>query len=142
MRQIGIWLDKKNAHIVEIHDDRVSLKTILSEVEDFHPSGGFGLGYRGSPQDAMPENKYLDREKQQLKKYFKNIVSVITHAEDIVIFGPAETGEKFYKELTESYSDIKAKVKDVVKTDSMTQNQVKAWVKEFFNIPTRVKGFL
>ena len=111
-------------------------------MEDFHPSGGFGLGYRGSPQDAMPENKYLDREKQQLKKYFKNIVSVITHAEDIVIFGPAETGEKFYKELTESYGDIKAKVKDVVKTDSMTKNQVKAWVKEFFNIPTRVKGFL
>jgi len=68
-------------------------------------------------------------------------VSAVSDAEDLVIFGPAETGEKFYKELTESYSDIKAKVKDVVRTDSMTKNQVKAWVKEFFNIPIRVKGF-
>ncbi|MFH6769106.1 hypothetical protein V8G56_10200 [Gaetbulibacter aquiaggeris] len=142
MRQIGIWLDKKKAHIVDIHDGRVSLNTILSEVEDFHPSGGFGLGYKGSPQDAMAENKYMKREKQQLKKYFKNIVSAVSEAENLVIFGPAETGEKFYKELTESYSDIKAKVKDVVKTDSMTKKQVKAWVKEFFNIPIRVKGFL
>jgi stalled ribosome rescue protein Dom34 len=141
MRRIGIWLDKKNAHIVEIHDDRVSLNTILSEVEDFNIHGGSGTKFKGGPQDVVQDSRYLEREKQQLKKYFKNIVSAIKDAEDLVIFGPAETGEKFYKELTESYSDIKAKVKDVVKTDSMTKNQVKAWVKEFFNIPIRVKGF-
>jgi len=141
MRRIGIWLDKKNAHIVEIHDDRVSLNTILSEVEDFNIHGGSGTKFKGGPQDVVQDSRYLEREKQQLKKYFKNIVSAVSDAEDLVIFGPAETGEKFYKELTESYSDIKAKVKDVVKTDSMTKNQVKAWVKEFFNIPIRVKGF-
>jgi len=141
MRRIGIWLDKKNAHIVEIHDDRVSLNTILSEVEDFNIHGGSGTKFKGGPQDVVQDSRYLEREKQQLKKYFKNIVSAIKDAEDLVIFGPAETGEKFYKELTESYSDIKAKVKDVVRTDSMTKNQVKAWVKEFFNIPIRVKGF-
>lgn len=136
MKQIGVWLDKRNAHIVDIDNDRVSLNTIVSEVEDFHPSGGFGLGYKGSPQDAMAEDKYLEREKQQLKKYFKNIVSAVSDAQDLVIFGPAETGEKLYKELTESYSDIKAKVRDVVTTDSMTKNQIKAWVKVFFNSPT------
>lgn len=141
MRRIGIWLDKKNAHIVEIHDDRVSLNTILSEVEDFNIHGGSGTKFKGGPQDVVQDSRYLEREKQQLKKYFKNIVSAVSDAEDLVIFGPAETGEKFYKELTESYSDIKAKVKDVVKTDSMTKNQVKAWVKEFYNIPIRVKGF-
>jgi len=141
MRRIGIWLDKKNAHIVEIHNDRVSLNTILSEVEDFNIHGGSGTKFKGGPQDVVQDSRYLEREKQQLKKYFKNIVSAVSDAEDLVIFGPAETGEKFYKELTESYSDIKAKVKDVVKTDSMTKNQVKAWVKEFFNIPIRVKGF-
>ena len=141
MRRIGIWLDKKNAHIVDVHDDRVSLNTILSEVEDFNIHGGSGTKFKGGPQDVVQDSRYLEREKQQLKKYFKNIVSAVSDAEDLVIFGPAETGEKFYKELTESYSDIKAKVKDVVRTDSMTKNQVKAWVKEFFNIPIRVKGF-
>jgi len=141
MRRIGIWLDKKNAHIVEIHDDRVSLNTILSEVEDFNIHGGSGTKFKGGPQDVVQDSRYLEREKQQLKKYFKNIVSAIKDAEDLVIFGPAETGEKFYKELAERYSDLKTKVKDVVKTDSMTKKQVKAWVKEVFNIPIRVKGF-
>lgn len=60
--------------------------------------------------------------------------------DEIVIFGPAGTGEKFYKNLTKKHFDLSFKVKDVVRTDSMTKNQIKAWVKEFFD-PKRVRSF-
>jgi hypothetical protein len=133
MKKLGVWLDKEKAHIVTLENENEIFNTINSEVENFHPSGGFGLGYKGSPQDVLAEDKYMEREKQQLKSYFKDIVSKIKDADAIAIFGPAQTGEKFRKELQVHYKDISAKVKGVQKADSMTENQVKALVKDFFN---------
>ena len=134
MKNLGIWIDKEKAHVVTIENKTEKFNTINSEVENYHPSGGFGLGYRGSPQDAMAEKKYMEREKQQLKSYFKNIVSEIKDADAIVIFGPAQTCEKFRKELNENYIDVSVKVKGIQKADSMTDNQIIAWVKDFFNL--------
>ena len=134
MNRTGIWLDKLKAHIVTLHDGKVSFNTILSNVETFHIHGGSGSRLKGGPQDVIQDIKYLEREKHQLKKYFKNIISDVKHTDAIVLFGPAETGEKLYKELTEKHKDLRTKVKAVVKTDSMTKNQIKAWVKEYYNI--------
>lgn len=132
MKNIGVWLDKRKAFIITLENEKEIMTTIKSDVEEFHPSGGFGLGYRGSPQDALPENKYIEREKHQLIQYFKNIVSEIKDADALVVFGPAETFEKFSKELYENYKDLSAKIKGVVRVDSMTDNQMKAWARNFF----------
>ncbi len=134
MKKIGVWLDKEKAHIVTLENNTEKFNTIKSEVENYHPSGGFGLGYRGSPQDVVQENKYMNREKQQLKLYFENIVSEIKDADTIVLFGPAQTGEKFRKELEEQYKNVSAKVKGLQKADSMTENQIIAWVKDFYKL--------
>lgn len=139
MKKVGIWLDKEQAHIVTLEKENEIMKTIKSEIEDFHPSGGFGLGYRGSPQDALPEDKYMEREIHQTKSYFKEIVSEVQDADAIVVFGPAQTGYKFKNELEEHFKDINAKVTGVQKADSMTKNQIIAWVKEFFGIDVRKK---
>jgi stalled ribosome rescue protein Dom34 len=132
MKNLGIWIDKERAHLVTLENETEKFTTIKSEVENYHPSGGFGLGFRGSPQDAMTKKKYMEREKQQLKSYFKNIVSEIKDADAIAIFGPAQTGEKFRNELNENYIDVSVKVKGIKKADSMTDNQIIAWVKDFF----------
>lgn len=132
MKQVGIWLDKEQAHIVTLEDENEIFKTIKSEVEDFHPSGGYGLGFRGSPQDALPEDKYMKREKHQLKSYFNALIPEIKDADAIAIFGPAQTAEKFKKELHEHFKDVHDKIKGIQKVDSMTKNQVKELVREFF----------
>ena len=133
MKKIGIWLDKDKALVVTIENDKESLKSILSDVEHYHVHGGFGIRFTGGSQDVVQDSKYLEREKHQLKQYFKDIVSHIKDANAIVIFGPAETREKFSKELRENYKRLSSKIKGVEKTDSMTDNQVKAWVRNFFN---------
>lgn len=140
MRNIGIWLDKKKAHIVSIYNGKESLNTILSDVEDFHIHGGSGTRLKGGPQDVVQDSRYLEREKHQLKMYFDAIIDEIKNADEIVIFGPAETGEKFCKNLIEKHFDLSFKVKEVAKTDSMTKNQIKAWVKEFYD-PKKVRSF-
>jgi stalled ribosome rescue protein Dom34 len=132
MKNTGIWLDKEKALIVTIENGLETLNTFTSNIEHFHPSGGSGTRFKGGPQDVVQDSKYLDREKQQLKKYYKSLASEIKDADALVIFGPADTNEKFSKELHKNFKSLSAKIKDVKKADSMTENQVKAWVRDFF----------
>lgn len=128
----GVWLDKNKAIIVTLKKEGEHLCEIPSNIEHYHIHGGSGTRLKGGPQDVVQDSRYLEREKHQFRKYFKNIVSEIKNTDALVIFGPAETNEKFNKELIENYKNLGAKVKGVEKADSMTNNQVKAWVRDFF----------
>ncbi len=138
MKKIGIWLDKEKAHLVTIKNEDVGFKTITSEIEFFHPKGGARSKTRWGPQDVVQDSRYLEREKHHLKLYFKELAKTIEDAEAIAIFGPADTNAKFYKELDKNYKTLALKVKTVEKADSMTENQVKALVREFFNKKSRI----
>jgi hypothetical protein len=132
MINIGIWLDKKNAHIVTLTKEKEDFKTIISNVEDFRIHGGSGTRFKGGPQDVVQDSKYLEREKHQFKAYFKELALEIEDADGILIFGPAEVKDKFKKELESLYEHINVKVKGVQTADSMTDNQIKAWARDFF----------
>lgn len=136
MKKIGIWMDTQKAYVVLINGEKEDFETIFSEVEDYHVSGGSGTRFKGGPQDVVQDSKYLERQKHQLKAYFEHLANVIEGAEAIAIFGPAETPQKFRKELDTNYKALAAKVKTVAKADSMTDNQIKALVKNFFQSST------
>lgn len=133
MKNIGIWMDKEKAHVVSIEDDREEFTTLQSEVENFHVKGGARSKTLWGPQDVVNETKYLKRKNQQLKNYFKKIAEKIEDADAVALFGPAGTNDKFEKELMVNYRRLAQKVKIVKKVDSMTHNQVKALVRDFFN---------
>jgi len=133
MKKIGVWLDKEKAHIVYLENSNEKMETIISEVENFRPVGGSGTRFKGGPQDVIQDSKFSDREKHQLKRYFKRIAETIKEADAIALFGPADTNLKLKKELSENYSLLAKKIKTVEKADSMTNNQVKALVRNFFN---------
>jgi stalled ribosome rescue protein Dom34 len=132
MKKTGIWLDKYKALIVTLENEQETLQTILSKIEHFRPHGGSGTRQKGGPQDVVQDSKYLEREKHQMKNYFKEIATEINDTGALVIFGPAGTNEKFSKELQENHKDLSTKIKGIRKADSMTDNQVKALVKDFF----------
>lgn len=132
MKKIGVWMDKEKAHIITIDNGKENLKTIFSEIEAYHIGGGSGSRLKGGPQDVVQDSKYLEREKHSYKKYFKKIIRHLKEADKIVIFGPAEAGEKFNKKLQKKYKLIGNKVKAVIKADSMTNNQTVALVRDYF----------
>ena len=132
MKNTGIWLDKEKAHIVTLENGNETMNTVRSEVEDYHIHGGSGTRFKGGPQDVVQDSKYLEREKHQLKLYFKEIASEVKDASALVIFGPAEAKDKLNKELQEKYKNLSAKVRAVIVADSMTENQMKALVRDFF----------
>ena len=131
-KKIGIWIDKRVSKIVLLKDESEELLSVESNIEEFRPKGGSGTRLKGGPQDVVQDSKFLEREKHQLKDYFGQILDHIKDAESIIIFGPAQTGEKLFKEISESRADLGEKVRGVAKADSMTDNQVRAWVREYF----------
>jgi stalled ribosome rescue protein Dom34 len=132
MKQTGIWLDKDKAYIVSLENENETMNTILSQVEHYKIHGGSGTRIKGGPEDVVQDSKYLDRENHQLKQYYKAIASKIKDTDALAIFGPAGTNEEFSKELHENYKSLSSKIKGVEKADSMTDNQVKALVRDFF----------
>lgn len=132
MKNTGIWIDQDKAHIVTITNGKETLSTVTSQIEHYRMHGGSGTKFKGGPQDVVQDRKYLEREKHQLKQYFKEIAAKIKSSDALVIFGPAETNEKFSKELQKNYNVLSSKIKGIKKTDSMSLNQVKAWVRAFY----------
>ncbi len=132
MKNIGIWMDKEKAHIIDVKNDGEEMTTILSNIENFRIHGGSGTRFKGGPQDVVQDSKYLEREKHQYRAYFTEIVSHLKGVDKVVIFGPAEAGEKLNRELRENHQNIFNKVEGVFKADSMTDNQTKALVRDFF----------
>lgn len=132
MKKVGIWIDKKEAKIVSIEAGNEHLETIMSDVEDFHPSGGSGTKFKGGPQDVVQDSKYLEKEKHQLAEYFKDVSKCVEDADAIVIFGPAQTGEKLYQELLNDQIHFKNKPIFNEKSDSLTDHQILAWVREYY----------
>lgn len=125
-------MDKEKAHIVRLGKNREKFETIFSNIEFFNPKGGSGTRFKGGPQDVVQDSKYLEREKHQMKAYFNNLVDSIHNAESIALFGPADTAEKFRKEINKSNKQHASKIITVNKADSMTNNQIKALVKKFY----------
>lgn len=133
MKNIGIWLDKEKAYIIRLENGKEHIDMVISQVENYHIGGGSGTRFKGGPQDVVQDSRYLEREKHQLRTYFSDIAAQLKDADAIVIFGPAETKDKLAKELQNNYKVLSAKVKNVKTSDSMTENQLKALVRDSFN---------
>lgn len=133
MKNTGIWLDKEKAHILTLTGDGEAFKTIFSEMEFFNPKGGSGTkSAKWGPQDVVQDSKYLEREKHQMRSYFNKLANNLKDADALVIYGPADTNEKFRKELEENHRRLASKIKLVAKADSMTLNQTKALIRDFY----------
>jgi len=133
MKKLGIWMDKRVAYIItEDAKGSQKMQEVHSTIEDFHVSGGSGTAMKGGPQDVVQDSRYLEREKHQFREYANEISAHLKGATQILIFGPAQAGERLEAELLRSHPEIAAKIKAVSRADSMTENQMKAFVREFF----------
>ena len=130
-KEKGVWLDFRKAHIVTVQDGKSTMFSFDSEMEDFNPKGGYGGATPYGPQDSISESKYLERRKQQSKKYYSQIIDHLKDADSVIILGPGEARVGLTKAI-ESNNELKIKLRGVFAEDSMTDNQVMAKVREFY----------
>lgn len=128
-RNVGLWIDHKQAYVISHMDGKVEV--ILSNIEPpAHYSGGTQLGGKLN-QKADTEFRKSDRFKLQMKKYYRQVISAIKDANSILIMGPGEAKVEFEKAIRK-YKTMQNRILKVETADKMTKNQMVAYVRKFY----------
>jgi hypothetical protein len=133
MKNVGVWIDQKEANIITVgDDDSISSKTIYSDVETRVRIDGekkqFG---RFGDQYLVDEKGKKNRIEEYTGRYLSKVIKEFKGADQIMIFGPAQTKKKLSKLMLED-PDLNAKLKETLASDNMTHNQKMAYVKDYF----------
>ncbi|RKS53698.1 hypothetical protein BC962_1952 [Gillisia mitskevichiae] len=135
MKKAGIWIDRKKAVIIRLDIEDTQVETHISKIEntdsDFSGSKDFE---RSGAQEIVKDRRVLEIKKHSIKNYFKQVSSNLEDLDSIVIYGPADIPLIFNKELESNYPNLHKKVVDVLKADSMTDNQIKAMVSNYYKV--------
>ena len=130
-KQIGVWLDFKEAYIINLGTGETDFKRISSDIDTGHVKGGARSKVPWGPMDKTSESKILKRRKHQEHKYYQILLEQIRDADALYVFGPAEAKNGLKKEIGLD-PNFKGELKGVETADSMTKNQMIAQVKAFF----------
>lgn len=132
IKQTGIWIDKEKAYIINISEVKHTIKIIESNISIRERFEGEGKEYgKFGGQFLSMENKKKNRLKKQSAEYLKRIIPEIKNSDKIVLFGPAEMKTDLEKLILKDHN-LKDKLMAVKIADSMTENQLVAWVKKFY----------
>lgn len=140
-KNIGVWLDTEKAYIITLENGNSQIETIESEVETRVRFKGETKAYsRMGNQFINPAKRTTHRRRHQFKQYFENISSKLENAEEIYLFGPAETKVHLAKHINKN-TNLNDRVRKIESEDNMTENQMIARVKEIFSSdPIKVKA--
>lgn len=133
-KQTGIWIDSTKAIIVSLEGSKEAVTEVLSELENrvYHDKeGDKGSFFAGQHIDS--QKSFDERKKHQINSYLKDVISSVNNADELYIFGPAETKTKLEKKINAEKSTISSKPKSIETADSMTSNQIVAKVKQFYS---------
>jgi hypothetical protein len=131
-KQTGIWIDTKKAVIVSLTENNHEVKTIPSSIQGRERITGETRAFsRFGFQFLDFAKKKKNRLANEKREYLKTVVAEIKNATEIVLFGPSGMKielEKFIQDDTVLASRLRA----VETADSMTENQMVAWVKNHY----------
>jgi len=130
-KQIGLWIDHREAVIVILAEGVEEIRHITSSDEKH-------LRYSGRSHSRTPEGlKEITAEDQrdrkfanELNKYYDEVIAVVRDADTIQIFGPGEAKGELEKRI--EHKGIKANMLVVETADKMTDGQIAAKVREHF----------
>jgi len=121
----AIWIDKRKAWVMKWDGQKEEFDQVESAVEEVKPKGGYRGKTPDQSQGGTADDRILNRNINQLKNFFDEVISSVDKAEKIFVEGPAETKTALVKRLREQkkYDAIEVEVKNA---DSMTLNQFKS----------------
>lgn len=131
--QTGVWIDSKHAYLVRFTEAGRDLKKMDSGIESQVRFAGEDKAYtRVGEVYIDPEKTKENRRDHQAREFFKRIVRELQESESIVVFGPAEMKIELGKEIRED-RELSKRLRGVETADHMTENQLFAWVADYFN---------
>jgi hypothetical protein len=128
-QNVGLWIDHKQAYAIWYKDGKVEV--IPSHIEPpAHYSGGTQLGGKLN-QKGDVELHHNDRFKQQLNRYYQQVMAALKNADSILIMGPGQAKIELEKAIKKD-KNLQKRILKVETTDKMTKNQMIAYVRKFY----------
>jgi len=120
-KQLGIWMDHSNAHLMNLVNGVIESDTIESQPE----------GSEDQQDTFKDESHVLNKEQGQLSSYYKKLGDHILEYDEVLLFGPTEAKSELLNLIKENhlFDEIKIEVKP---SDKMTEIQMITFVKEYF----------
>lgn len=132
VRKVGLWIDHQKAVIVSLSKSGVSTHSIPSGVEGrYRMSGGSRSKAAYGPQDIASEKRRDARHRHHLDRYYDEVISSVSDAQEVLILGPGEAKKELKKRM-ERLKALSKKIVGVEVSDKLTEKQLVSKVKVFF----------
>jgi stalled ribosome rescue protein Dom34 len=123
-KTVGLWIDHRKAVIVFVEGKEEEIKLISSQEENHHGHSGLS-----KPADDLRQRELTGH----LNSYYEEVISSISDAESILIFGPGEAKGELKKRLEKD--NLGGCIVGIETSDKMTDPQIVAKVREHFLHP-------
>ncbi len=122
IKRLGVWMDHSSAHLVEFGEAPKEPYIIVSTFT--HQEKKHSI--------AKSESLMHHKEQHRQSEYYNQIAAVIRDYQEVMLFGPTDAKAELANIIKGDhlFEHIKIGIKQ---TDKMTQNQQKAFVKEYFS---------
>ena len=124
-KEIGLWIDHREAVIVTLQGEKEDIKRIESDVEK-------RVRYSGSTENGEGEDKRDRRIEGHLDHFYDAVITHLQDATAVLIMGPGEAKNEFHKHLEKSIPTVK--IVNVEAADKMTDPQIVAKVRRNFEL--------
>lgn len=122
-KELGLWIDHREAVIVNIAGEGEEIKRISSDVE---PHDRFSAN---SPQ-GLPEDRRDRRFGEHLHQYYTEVIKAIREADSILILGPGEAKGELEKWL--DHEKLSGRIVGIETVDKLTEPQIVAKIRRYF----------
>ncbi|MFN0173793.1 MAG: hypothetical protein ACKVU0_04015 [Saprospiraceae bacterium] len=124
-RLLGIWMDNASAHTMTYVNDSIITEVIHSAFTN----------QEREESSNKSENLMHNKEQQQQGSYYKRLGDIIKNYQKVLIFGPTNAKSELANVLKvdHHFDEIEIEVKSA---DKMTEPQMHAFVKDYFNPET------
>ncbi len=124
-KEVGLWIDHRQAIIVILTDKKEQLKRITSGVEE-------RVQVSALQDDSHEDRRYKEdrRLDDDLSKYYEEVAACLNDSDAVLIFGPGEAKGELQKHL--EVQEQNGTIVRVETTDKMTDGQIKRKVRQYF----------
>jgi len=131
-KNIGIWIDTKHAFVIRLSNNSHTFKTIESNIETRERVEGETKKYgRFGGQYLTYEKNRENKRIQMTNQFLKSLLKEIETCDSVVVFGPSKMKNIFEKEIRNNMQ-LSHKLSGVSNIKYLTENQIVAWVKDYF----------
>jgi stalled ribosome rescue protein Dom34 len=126
-KEVGIWVDHRKAVIVTIENKVAVSREIISNMEKHVRFSSSTHSKTSNDSQGSTAEDVRDRQfDDHLGIYYESIVSLISDADSILIFGPGEAKTELGNQL--EHNNLGGKIVGIESADKMTTRQITAKV--------------